>query len=619
MVEAEKVLEVTMRLFIRFMVPMAVALSLLPALGTAQTAVTPAPVVASSPAPVVYVPTFEWFAGYSYYRGVHLGDRGNRLAWASGASTSFAINANSYLGLVFDGGFYRATRFGPGAPPSGGVVSARGDMFTLMVGPRVSFRHPRFTPFIQALFGGAYDNRVTLNGCTGFGCAPLPRQSSYTMTAGGGLDITVFRHLAFRLFQIEYQGTRLPNPVTNQRQWQNDARLSTGLVFRFGGDKPVPVAEVRPPLTVACSVDPGTVVAGSGGMVAVHAVSNDAPSDSLLTYSWTAAGGAVVGEGQNVQWNSAGVAPGDATVNGQVANGRGETADCSVAIHIAPAPIVPITPLALSCVVDRNTLVAGDQAQVVATTSPNRDDLVYSWRTSGGQIAGSGAAVSFNSTGLTPGSYTVNGHVADGAGAAADCSVGVDVQAPPAPAPALVARLALHSIYFPTDQPAPNRPDEGLLPSQQAILTTLAADFKTYLALKPDAQLLLEGHADKRGTPAYNRTLTERRVAISKSFLVAQGVPEASINTHSFGEDDQLNAAQVRQQMEDNPNLTAGQRQALFAKLPSIIRAQNRRVDIVLSGTGQQSVRRYPFNAADALTLLSDAALRNQVKGPIKL
>jgi outer membrane protein OmpA-like peptidoglycan-associated protein len=105
--------------------------------------------------------------------------------------------------------------------------------------------------------------------------------------------------------------------------------------------------------------------------------------------------------------------------------------------------------------------------------------------------------------------------------------------------------------------------------------------------------------------------LTERRVAISKSFLVAQGVPEASINTHSFGNDDQLNAAQVRQQMEDNPNLTAGQRQALFAKLPSIILAQNRRVDIVLSGTGQQSVRQYPFNAADALTLLSDAALRH--------
>jgi hypothetical protein len=33
--------------------------------------------------------------------------------------------------------------------------------------------------------------------------------------------------------------------------------------------------------------------------------------------------------------------------------------------------------------------------------------------------------------------------------------------------------------------------------------------------------------------------------------------------------------------------------------------ANNRRVDISLSTTGQQSVRRYPFNAKDALRLLS--------------
>jgi hypothetical protein len=33
--------------------------------------------------------------------------------------------------------------------------------------------------------------------------------------------------------------------------------------------------------------------------------------------------------------------------------------------------------------------------------------------------------------------------------------------------------------------------------------------------------------------------------------------------------------------------------------------AQNRRVDITLSSTGQQSVRQFPFNAEDSLTLLS--------------
>jgi hypothetical protein len=33
--------------------------------------------------------------------------------------------------------------------------------------------------------------------------------------------------------------------------------------------------------------------------------------------------------------------------------------------------------------------------------------------------------------------------------------------------------------------------------------------------------------------------------------------------------------------------------------------ANNRRVDVVLSTTGEQSVRKFPFNAKDALTLLS--------------
>lgn len=39
--------------------------------------------------------------------------------------------------------------------------------------------------------------------------------------------------------------------------------------------------------------------------------------------------------------------------------------------------------------------------------------------------------------------------------------------------------------------------------------------------------------------------------------------------------------------------------------MQTIVLAQNRRVDVVLSGTGQQSVRQYPFNAKDAMTLIT--------------
>jgi hypothetical protein len=40
-------------------------------------------------------------------------------------------------------------------------------------------------------------------------------------------------------------------------------------------------------------------------------------------------------------------------------------------------------------------------------------------------------------------------------------------------------------------------------------------------------------------------------------------------------------------------------------ELEVVTLAQNRRVDITLSSTGQQSIRQFPFNAEDALTLLS--------------
>ena len=49
-------------------------------------------------------------------------------------------------------------------------------------------------------------------------------------------------------------------------------------------------------------------------------------------------------------------------------------------------------------------------------------------------------------------------------------------------------------------------------------------------------------------------------------------------------------------------------RKAMDQNLAVIYLAQNRRVDITLNNTGQQSVKLYPFNAADLNTLLSEKA-----------
>jgi outer membrane protein OmpA-like peptidoglycan-associated protein len=179
----------------------------------------------------------------------------------------------------------------------------------------------------------------------------------------------------------------------------------------------------------------------------------------------------------------------------------------------------------------------------------------------------------------------------------------------------LEARLALHSIYFPTDLPRVTNPDGGLLESQQQTLISLAEDFKKYLETKPDAHLTLGGHADPRASVEYNQALSERRVDRTKRFLIEHGVPEANLETKAFGEEQNLTEDQVKDAVEKNPELTPEQRQRVLNNLQTILLASNRRVDITLSTTGQTSIRQYPFNAADSLTLLQQKGTK-KTTGP---
>lgn len=58
-----------------------------------------------------------------------------------------------------------------------------------------------------------------------------------------------------------------------------------------------------------------------------------------------------------------------------------------------------------------------------------------------------------------------------------------------------------------------------------------------YLSLKADAQVVLEGHADERGTPEYNLALGERRATAVASYLKLQGVAAEQISVVSMGEE----------------------------------------------------------------------------------
>jgi hypothetical protein len=119
--------------------------------------------------------------------------------------------------------------------------------------------------------------------------------------------------------------------------------------------------------------------------------------------------------------------------------------------------------------------------------------------------------------------------------------------------------LAMRSVYFPTDLPTNLMSDGGLLPSEQEELKTVAEEFKKYLAYKSDARLVLAGHADRRGPDSHG----EMRERVTK-------------------------------------------------QVGNIAFVYNRRVDLTLISTGQESAHAYPFSAEDFARL----AERDPKKGP---
>ena len=58
-----------------------------------------------------------------------------------------------------------------------------------------------------------------------------------------------------------------------------------------------------------------------------------------------------------------------------------------------------------------------------------------------------------------------------------------------------------------------------------------------YLASHPQSKVVLEGHADERGTREYNIALGERRAKSVQQFMLLQGASQSQIDVISFGEE----------------------------------------------------------------------------------
>ncbi|HUK53810.1 MAG TPA: outer membrane beta-barrel protein [Candidatus Binatia bacterium] len=440
-------------------------------------------------------PHWEWFMGYSYLNG-RVGS-GIKSYNGNGGSTSLEYNLNHWIGLVADLGGYETGKIGD--------VGVNVTQFTYLFGPRLNYRfgdNERHTLFGQVLLGGDHTS-ASFAGLSG-------SDNTFAMSAGGGLDLGLTKHLALRLAQVEYLMSRFDLPGYHT---QNDMRFSTGLVLRWGAK---PIIVNKPP-TAACSADAASIVQGSGGAVPVRANASDPDGDSL-TYAWSASGGRVDGSGPTARWTPGDAPPGSYTITARVDDGHGGTASCSANVAVEPRPLRPPT---LTCSVDRNAVLPGEIVNVTADgSSPEGFPLDYTWRANGGRVTGSGSRVQFDTSGLAPGDYSITGRASDGHGGAADCVAGVHVNAPaPKPQPVKLGECIFKPGSTRVDNKCSRLLDDAVLRMQN----------------DPAGTLVLIGYEDpvkeKKGNIAQTRAENAKKYAAKGKGKGAAGVDPNRVNT----------------------------------------------------------------------------------------
>jgi opacity protein-like surface antigen len=193
------------------------------------------------------MPRMETFLGYTYVRA---NSATNIPAFsANGGSGQFVYNFYKYFGGVMDVGAVHNGNLSGGFNIDNTTVN-------FLLGPRISFRYSRLTPYFEALFGGAHigeSTRVDGIVSTPVIVLPAPRagfgpiipgqpitsrlvasQSAFAMAIGGGLDFKISKNVSFRPIGLDYYMTRFQNLRSGNDNNQNNLRYTAGVNFTFG-------------------------------------------------------------------------------------------------------------------------------------------------------------------------------------------------------------------------------------------------------------------------------------------------------------------------------------------------------------------------------------------------
>lgn len=183
------------------------------------------------------LPRTEVYLGYSFTR-VNSAIAVPAFS-ANGGLGEIAFNLTKAIGIV---GSFNAVH-------NGNIHNLHVDQtaFGYMFGPRINLRMGRLTPFGEALFGATHDSR-SFQVPGGF-ITPITGQptvvttrfvnsaTAFSQEFGGGLDLPLGTHLAFRPIKLDYYMTRF-QPVfipglgnANRNRNQNNLIYSVGFNF----------------------------------------------------------------------------------------------------------------------------------------------------------------------------------------------------------------------------------------------------------------------------------------------------------------------------------------------------------------------------------------------------
>jgi len=391
-----------------------------------------------------------------------------------------------------------------------------------MIGPIVRLPMQNYTLFAHGLGGITKLGGPDAN--PGFGPSN-PYTFGPAFVVGGGMDYDIpyfHNRFALRLFQADYEwqhvdfGTPNAGGALGGNTNLGAARLSTGIVLRFGQIVP------PPPVTYTCVAAPASVYPGDPVTVTGTALALNPKKTAV--YTWTSDTAKVTGTNTTAAVDTTTLAPGTYTVKGHVSEGvkPGQMADCS-----ATFTVMAIQPPTISCSANPSSVNPGDSSTITATAvSPQNRPLTYSYSASAGSISGSTATATLSTAGAAPGTIVATCNVVDDKGNTASGTTQVTVIAPPPPPAPTTSSLC--SISFERDKKRPTRVDN----EAKACLDDIALN----LQRTADAKVALVGSSDSK--EKMGDKLAAERAVNTKDYLVTEkGIDATRVTVYTGGTD----------------------------------------------------------------------------------